>query len=94
MNVAEIVFLVIALIVVLMFMWALRVGFKAQNPKHSSFDDFLLFSGCPVVFAYIILILFSPKLVRWTLVAVGWLVINSTIFMVRYYRNRKKVEKK
>ena len=93
------VFLLIAWLVVIALWFVIRSDFKANNPKHSLFDDILLFTGAPVVFGYILILtsnsdnfnkpieesFWSPTMI----VLLLWMVVSCVLLIVRYYKNRK-----
>jgi len=78
----------------------MRNANKKQNPKHSFLDDFLIFTGPPLMLAYIMIVAFNPnnadKIARdvfatpLTYCLMAWLLISSVWYIFRFNKNRSK----
>ena len=78
----------------------MRISDKRRNPKYSFLDDFLLFTGCPLFFAYFLYVAFNPNngdkmvhdLFSTPLIfgLMGWMVISTILYVIRNQRNDKK----
>lgn len=95
-----VVFAIIIFVVFVLCFLKIRNTFKNQNPKHSFLDDFLMFTGSPLMLAYILILAFNPnnadKIARdlfstpLTYCLMGWLVISSVWYLIRYNKNVPK----
>ena len=87
--------ILISIIIALMFIT--RFESKKVNPRYSLLDDILLFSGNPVAYGYFLFVCLNPSNPNpkatletpTSMIVVAWLIVSSTIFLVRYYKNRK-----
>ena len=81
----------------------LRKASKTQNPRHSFLDDLLMFSGSPLLLAYIMILAFNPnnadKIARdlfatpLTYVIMAWCLLSTIWYVVRYHKNVPKPKK-
>lgn len=74
---------------------------KKRNPEYSVFDSFLLFTGCPLLFAYILYLIFNPNNIgrpshdvfsnpmMYGLMI--WMAVSYVIYIIRNYRNKQKI---
>ena len=95
-----IVVMIFVYVVFILCFLVMRNANKKQNPKHSFWDDFLMFTGSPLMLAYILILAFNPnnadKIVRdlfatpLTYCLMGWLVISSVWYLIRYNKNVPK----
>ena len=95
-----IVGMIFVYVVFILCFLVMRNANKKQNPKHSFLDDFLMFTGSPLMLAYIIIVAFNPnnadKIARdlfstpLTYCLMGWLVISSVWYLIRYNKNVPK----
>jgi len=78
----------------------MRNANKKQNPKHSFLDDFLMFSGSPLLLAYILIIAFNPNnadknvhdlfATPLTYFLMAWVAVVTIWYIIRYERNVPK----
>lgn len=98
-----IIFIILVYAIFLSVYIVIRKSMKFHNPKYHLFDDFLLFSGTPLFFAYILLLLFNPyhrnitvfNLINTplTYILMAWMLVSNVVLFVRFERNRIKTEK-
>lgn len=102
--VIAIIFVVFVYALFMLLILMMRSAMKSQNPKYRFIDDFLLFTGSPLCFGYILVIgvfpykgnilaaeLYPTPLTNIILV---WLIISNLILILRFQKNHKKTEKK
>lgn len=100
--VAVIIFMVLTYALLITLYVLMRANLKHHNPKHGLFDDFLLFSGTPLVFGYLLFLFFNPfyadKIVLdlintpLTHCLMAWLILSNVILIIRYKKNCKATE--
>ena len=94
------VIMIFVYVVFILCFLVMRNSNKRQNPKHSFLDDFLMFTGSPVLLAYILVIVFNPnnadKIVRdlfatpLTYCLMAWALLATIWYIVRYSKNVPK----
>ena len=100
MKVLSVVLAVFVFLQVLFLFVLVRKAIKAHNEKYSLFDDFLLFTGSPLLFGYMLFQLFNPVNLERTafemmtspfiLVLLIWAVVSTIVLLIRNPGKEKK----
>ena len=92
------ILMAIVMLLIIALMFIARFESKKVNPRYSLLDDILLFTGNPVAYGYFLFVCLNPSNSNpvatldtpTSKIIAAWWIASSAIFLVRYYKNRKK----